>query len=353
MRKKNIYLSDIQQEPILFPFEISWRDICLSKVFSIHELFKFLQENYIEDNNSIYRFNYSHEFLNFNLKIPYWHPFFSIALTFSRGSKLIGSIMCVPKTIAFEKFLINSSEINYLCLIKKIRSTRLVSTLIQEITRRLNAIGCLHALYTTAVSFHEPFVHSRYYHYPLNIFKLYNLAFMKSRCFVTRTGKFDWKKTNIKLLEQKKSYIRYIVRKNLTKLKAYTCFMDDEFECSFNNVEGVFYLFFFSSSKKNNVKCISFYSLPNKIIKKEKNTYVFTAYWYFGYMKTAIIKCCQNIIMMLKILGFDLFNIVESINEKKNLKLMGFKKGTGFLQFHIFNWIQKPIACKDNGLVTF
>jgi glycylpeptide N-tetradecanoyltransferase len=353
MNKKNIFLDSINKESRFFPFEIKWRNIKIDNISQIHAIFSFLESNYIEDHTSTFRFNYIHEFINFVIKIPKSHSIFNIGMHFKRGKKLVGLITSIPKLIVFDNFMINSSEINFLCIEKKIRSTRLVSILIEEVTRKLNLTGTIQALFTTAISFLESFLVSRYYHYPINFLKLYQNNFLKTKMHFNKTDRFYKKNKRFKQIGRTNINAYEIYRRNLPKLRVYSCFMGNDFFHWFKTVEGIFYVLFLSFKKKKKVKFTAVYSLPNKSIRKNKKMYIYCSYSYFSFMKINLKIVSKNIIKILESLGFDIFNILASENEKTKMNEIGYRKGTGLLFFHLFNWNAKKILAKENGLITF
>ncbi len=97
--------------------------------------------------------------------------------------------VCLSKTCPLPLLLtrhlrvINVSEINYLCVHKKLRSKRLAPVLIKEVTRQCNLKGVFQAIYTAGVVIPTPVSVCRYNHRLLNIPKLVNTRF----CFVPRS----------------------------------------------------------------------------------------------------------------------------------------------------------------------
>jgi len=79
--------------------------------------------------------------------------------------------------------MIHVSEINYLCVHKKLRSKRLAPVLIKEVTRQCHLKGIFQAIYTAGIVIPTPITVCRYYHRLLNIPKLVNTRF----CFVPRS----------------------------------------------------------------------------------------------------------------------------------------------------------------------
>lgn len=69
------------------------------------------------------------------------------------------------------------SEINFLCVHKKLRSKRLAPVLIKEITRRNYTVGVFQAIYTAGVILPKPISTCRYYHRSLDWLKLYRVGF--------------------------------------------------------------------------------------------------------------------------------------------------------------------------------
>lgn len=78
--------------------------------------------------------------------------------------------------------VIQVSEINYLCIHKKLRSKRLAPVLIKEVTRQCHLKGIFQAIYTAGVVIPTPISICRYYHRLLNIPKLVDIRF----CYVPR-----------------------------------------------------------------------------------------------------------------------------------------------------------------------
>ena len=69
------------------------------------------------------------------------------------------------------------SEINFLCVHKKLRTKRLAPVLIKEITRRVNINNVWQALYTARVVIPSPITTATYYHRSLNPKKLIDVGF--------------------------------------------------------------------------------------------------------------------------------------------------------------------------------
>jgi glycylpeptide N-tetradecanoyltransferase len=73
--------------------------------------------------------------------------------------------------------ILNSTEVNFLCVHKKLRSKRLTPQLIQEITRRSYVDGTFQAIYTAGIVLPKPISSCRYFHRSLDWLKLYEVGF--------------------------------------------------------------------------------------------------------------------------------------------------------------------------------
>jgi glycylpeptide N-tetradecanoyltransferase len=72
---------------------------------------------------------------------------------------------------------ISSSEINFLCIHKKLRSKRLAPVLIKEVTRRINKTGIWQAIYTSGTLIPKPFAETKYHFRSINYKKLIEVGF--------------------------------------------------------------------------------------------------------------------------------------------------------------------------------
>ena len=83
----------------------------------------------------------------------------------------------MPITLRVKSKYVKSSEINFLCVHKKLRTKRLAPVLIREITRRCNAVDIWQAIYTAGIMLPTPVSTCRYFHRSLDWPKLYEVNF--------------------------------------------------------------------------------------------------------------------------------------------------------------------------------
>lgn len=75
--------------------------------------------------------------------------------------------------------MLQASEVNFLCIHRKLRSKRLAPVLIKEITRQCNLQGVFQAIYTAGVLLPTPVSACRYQHRCLNVPKLVSVQFVQ------------------------------------------------------------------------------------------------------------------------------------------------------------------------------
>jgi glycylpeptide N-tetradecanoyltransferase len=161
--------------PLVAGFE--WSEIDLQDEAELKEVQELLCNHYVEDDEAMFRFNYLNETLNWALKAPGWRKSWHIGVRATKSRKLVAFISGVPVRLNVRDRLVNTAEINFLCVHKKLRSKRLAPVLIMEITRRCNLEGIYQAIYTAGVVLPKPVASCRYFHRVLDWEKLYSVGF--------------------------------------------------------------------------------------------------------------------------------------------------------------------------------
>ena len=147
---------DLRHEPYTLPEGFHWDTLNLNDPLVLKELYTLLNENYVEDEYNMFRFDYSPEFLRWALLPPGFLQEWHVGVRAKKSKKMVGFISAVPATISIYKKVVKLVEINFLCVHKKLRSKRLAPVLIREITRRVNCQGIFQAVYTAGVVLPKP-----------------------------------------------------------------------------------------------------------------------------------------------------------------------------------------------------
>ncbi|KAF8949879.1 Glycylpeptide N-tetradecanoyltransferase 2, partial [Entomortierella lignicola] len=167
----------IRATPYPLPKEFEWSLINVEDEKEIKELYELLTLNYVEDDDAMFRFDYSADFLKWALLPPGWKNSWLIGVRVSSNKKLVAFISGIPQDVRVHSTIKRMVEINFLCIHKKLRSKRLAPVLIKEVTRRTHLEGIFQAVYTAGVVLPKPMATCRYFHRSLNPKKLVETGF--------------------------------------------------------------------------------------------------------------------------------------------------------------------------------
>lgn len=108
---------------------------------------------------------------------PGWDKKYHVGVRATQSRKLVAYISAIPAHIRIRGKEVLTSEVNFLCVHKKLRGKRLAPVLIKEITRISNLDGIWQGLHTGGIVLPRPVSTCRYYHRALNWQKLYECGF--------------------------------------------------------------------------------------------------------------------------------------------------------------------------------
>lgn len=173
----NTDLETVRKEPLNMPNGFDWCSVDIMDPVQAQEVYKLLTENYVEDDECMFRFDYSIPFLQWALTPPGYRQEWHVGVRASKTGKLMGFITAIPANVRIYEVVKDMVEINFLCVHKKLRTNRLAPVLIKEITRRVNITGRWQACYTAGVYLPKPIAQARYYHRSLQPKKLIEIKF--------------------------------------------------------------------------------------------------------------------------------------------------------------------------------
>lgn len=181
----------VKKQSYDLPKEFEWDTLDINNEEILKELYKLLNENYVEDDDNMFRFDYSPEFLKWALQPPHWVKDWHCGIRVSKSKKLVGFISAIPAQVSVCGEKLKTVEINFLCVLKQLRSKRMAPVLISEITRRVHLHGIFQAVYTAGVVIPKPVGTCRYWHRSLNPKKLIEVKFshLNQRMTLPRTIK--------------------------------------------------------------------------------------------------------------------------------------------------------------------
>lgn len=173
----NVPPHNVKQDPYPLPNDFEWFTVDIDDQEQLKEVYDLLSSNYVEDVDSTLRFNYSPEFLHWVLKHPGYHKSWHLGVRVSSTRKLVAFISGIPHELRVRQQSYHSTEINFLCVHKKLRSKRLAPVLIKEVTRQCHLTGVFQAIHTAGVVIPTPVSCARYYHRTINAKKLLEIGF--------------------------------------------------------------------------------------------------------------------------------------------------------------------------------
>ena len=352
----------IRNEPLSLSALFEWSKIDLTMPDQLNELYELLCENYVEDDDHMFRFAYSPEFLIWALKPPGWLPEYHCGVRVKSSQKLVAFISAVPAQIVIKGKLKNMVEINFLCVHEKLRNKRVAPVLIREVTRRVNLNGIFQAVFTSGAKLpNRPVTVCRYWHRSLNPKKLIEVEFS----YLTRNMTLQRALKLYKLPEKtltpglrkfKPSDGKAVcdgLNQFLLKYDLHPNFSENDIIHWFTPQEGIIYSWVIQPIASEPITdMFSFYSIPSSVIRHPKHKRLYTAYLFYYYSSvTPFSKLLYDALILAKSNNFDVFNALDIMENKSVLEELKFGMGDGNLQYFFYNWSCDDISSESVGLV--
>jgi len=352
--------ADVRDEPYPLPGAFEWCTCNVDDDAEAKEIYTLLTENYVEDDDSMFRFDYSVDFLRWALKPPEFLRQWHLGVRVQSSKKLVGFITGIPANVQVYDQTIAMTEINFLCVHKKLRSKRLAPVLIKEITRRVNKENIWQAVYTAGVVLPRPVSECRYYHRSLNPKKLIDVGFshLGPRMTMARTIKLykvPEKPQLPGMREMKESDVPRVwelVSGYLKKFPLHPEFTKEEIAHWMLPRDGVVYSYVREGRPGEVTDVCSFYCLPSNILGHDKYNLLKAAYSYWNVATTVPLHdLIYDALILAKQQDFDVFNALNVMENDQFLKELKFGIGDGFLQYYLYNWRCPKIEPSGMGLV--
>lgn len=232
---------------------------------------------------------------------PGWKKEWHVGVRASKSKKLVASICGVPTELRVRDKKIKVTEINFLCIHKKLRSKRLTPVLIKEITRRCYLNGIYQAIYTAGVILPTPVSSCRYYHRPLDWLKLYEVGFSplppgstKARQITKNHLPSSTSTPGLRPMESKDiDAVHDLLERYLVKFNLNQAFTREEIEHWLVHKENpsqeqVVWSYVVEDPETHKITdFFSFYNLESSVIQHPKHKNVRAAYLYYYATETA------------------------------------------------------------------
>ncbi|KGO45066.1 Myristoyl-CoA:protein N-myristoyltransferase [Penicillium expansum] len=346
-----------------------WCTLDLTNEEELKELYELLNKHYVEDDNAMFRFNYSESFLHWALMSPGWKKEWHVGVRATKSRKLVASICGVPTELRVRGERIKVTEINFLCIHKKLRSKRLTPVLIKEITRRCYLRGIYQAIYTGGIILPTPVSSCRYYHRSLDWLKLYDVGFSplphgstKARQVTKNHLPSETATPGLRPMESKDIDAVYdLLERYMQRFDMNQAFTREEIDhwLVHKNQPGkgqVVWSYVAEDPETHKITdFVSFYNLESTVIDNPKHDAVHAAYLYYYATETAFSddkKAFKERLQLLmndalicaKNARFDVFNALTSHDNPLFLEDLKFGAGDGQLHFYLYNYRAAPIG---------
>ncbi|CAJ0580956.1 unnamed protein product, partial [Mesorhabditis spiculigera] len=349
----------IRSEPFSLPQPFEWSDVDLEDPAQLKELYSLLSDNYVEDDDNMFRFDYSSDFLKWALQIPGWLPQWHCGVRAASSKKLVAFISAIPQAVRIYDKTKKMVEINFLCVHKKLRQKRVAPVLIREITRRVNQQGIFQAAFTAGVVLPKPVSVCRYYHRSLNPKKLIDCRFsaLSSKMTMLRTVKLykvpdETKTVGLRPLEKKDlEQAMNLLNTHLNGYSLVPVFEPTDFEHIFMPRDNVIYTYVVETGGKI-TDMFSFYSLPSSVMNHPTHKRIEAAYAYYTVANTVSLKQLMlDALVVARKAGFDVFNALDLMQNREFFEDLKFGIGDGNLQYYLYNWKCPDIDPSKIGLI--
>ncbi|KAI4243492.1 MAG: hypothetical protein LQ352_007025 [Teloschistes flavicans] len=366
---KRIDPEQVPKEPQQLLEGFEWVTMDLTNDKELEEVYELLNGHYVEDDEAMFRFNYSQSFLNWALKAPGWKKEWHVGVRASKSRKLVAFISGVPIALRVRSTVLKSTEINFLCIHKKLRSKRLAPVLIQEITRRCYQLGIFQAIYTAGIVLPKPISSCRYFHRSLDWLKLFEVGFSPMPKNSSKARQI----TKYKLPESTSTKgLRPTQHKDVPAvadlLQRYMKRFDmaPEFDAEEVNhwmvhdekttVEQVIWTYVVEDPSSHEITdFFSFYCLESSVIKNPKHDTVRAAYLFYYAtdaafaenekgLKERLNELMSDALVLAKRYNFDVFNALTLLDNPLFLEQQKYGPGDGQLHYYIYNYRAHPLA---------
>ncbi|EQC40032.1 glycylpeptide N-tetradecanoyltransferase [Saprolegnia diclina VS20] len=341
-------VEDVRKTPLNMPAGFVWCDLDLTNEVELKELYDLLYQNYVEDDDNMFRFDYSMEFLKWVLLSPGFHKDWHVGVRNEKTGKLMAFIGGFPTKIRAYENVMPMAEINYLCVHKKLRAKRLAPVLIKEITRRVNLRNIWQAIYTAGVVLPMPVSSCRYFHRSLHPKKLIDVGFshLAPNSTMARTIKQlklpDATSTPnlVPMAPRHVAGVTALLRTYLAKFELVADMNEHEVAHWLLPRAGVVSSYVVEDPATHKVTDLaSFYHLPSTIIGNKTYKTLNAAYSYYNVATTVpLVKLMEDLLILAKEQEQDVFNALNLMENTEFLEELKFGIGSGELQYYLFNW---------------
>ncbi|KAF9586122.1 glycylpeptide N-tetradecanoyltransferase [Lunasporangiospora selenospora] len=382
--EQDIPHDQIRATPYPLPKEFEWSLIDVQDEKEVKELYELLTHNYVEDDDAMFRFDYSAEFLKWALLPPGWKKSWHIGVRVASNKKLVAFISGIPQDIRVHNSVKRMVEINFLCVHKKLRSKRLAPVMIKEVTRRTHLEGIFQAVYTAGVVLPKPMATCRYFHRSLNPKKLVETGFSHLGKGMTMARLIKMYKLNsatstpgLRAMEDKDvPEVAVLMNKYMSTMELAPIFQEEDVRHWLISRPGVVWGYVVEDPESHKITdFFSFYALPSTVINNSLHSTLNAAYCFYYAVQTPdeelekitdaekknkarkeairerLCRLMNDALILAVQNNFDVFNALNLLDNDLFTENLSFGPGDGYLHFYLYNWRCRDVNSDKVGLV--
>lgn len=354
----NTDVETVRKRPLALPDGFEWVELNLEDEADMPQLYTLLHDNYVEDDDNMFRFDYKPEFLLWSMTPPGYKKDWHIGVRVTSSKRLVAFISGIPVTVSLNGTELRVAEINFLCVHKQLRSKRLAPVLIKEVTRRINLCGIWQAVYTAGIVIPKPVASCTYWHRPLDIKKLVNAKFsyIGNRMTIARAQRLyklgnEGEAVNVRPMEPKDvKGVQAMLEVYLPAFKLHPIYTAEEVAHIFLPKEDIMYTYLSTKEDGTVTDLISFYCLESSVLHDPKIGNLKAAYAYYNFATTVSYKALMaKALELAQEHHFDVFNMLDMMNNQEIFKDLKFRDGDGQLHYYTYNWRMPAVGSAFRG----
>ncbi|XP_066519035.1 glycylpeptide N-tetradecanoyltransferase 1b [Hoplias malabaricus] len=350
----------IREECYSLPQGFCWDTLDVENPEQLGELCTLLNEHYAGEEDNTFRFHFSPEFLQWALCPPGWQSEWHCGVRVTYNRKLVGFISAVPSTVQIYNTERKVVEVNYLCVHKKLRSKRVAPVLIREISRRVQMRGLFQAVYCASAVLPTPVASCRYWHRSLNPRKLIELNFssLTQNMTLQRALKLNrlpetTKTPGLRLMALADvPRVQALLSEYLKVFHLFPVLTQEEVQHCFLPRDGVVDTYVVEGSDGVITDMVSFYTVSSTVLNHLVHRSLKAAYsLYTVTTKTPLQQLMEDILIIAKARGYDVFTALDVMGNKAFLKSLRFTEGQACMHYYLYNWRCPSIIPDKVGMV--
>ncbi|CAF1457149.1 unnamed protein product [Adineta ricciae] len=358
--EENKHIEQLKQEPYELPDGFSWSEINVSHDEQLKELYTFLNENYVEDNDNMFRFDYSMPLLQWALCSPGWTPKWHVVIRHTESREIAGFYSAAPIKIKVYDKELPMIESNFLCVHKNFRLRRLTPKLIAELYRRVNLSGIFQGVNTAGVLLPGVVGKCLYWHRLINVEKLLSVGFTQlGRRMTLQMMKEMYQLPKTTRVRGFREMRESDIPKALTLLTQYLKTFDlspvltqEEFQYLCQNRPNIVRSFVVEQENGEITDFVSYYHLLTTVLNHQQHKTLNICYlYYYAASRTSLSDLINDCLVEAHKSDCDVFNALDVMDNRKFFRQLKFGEGDGILNYYIYNWQCPRINSEKIGLL--